>query len=114
MIDNMYSDMHAIIAKRASVNDEWQDEVNRCWNEMVDYFSKDIERTNQFIKTDCTADELSWLSEVFEQIARKTHSSSFIDAIKYAADKYPEETETYNIHNFIDAAELIVNNKAGS
>ena len=52
----------------------------------------------------CTADQLSWMSEVFEQISAKLQSWEFIDALKRAADRFPEECERYNVRECISYA----------
>ncbi len=71
---------------------------------MILLFSDDIEKTNLFIKTDCTADEFVWLSEIFEEIAEKTKSKEFINCLYETLKKFPDETEQYNIISFIDDA----------
>ena len=98
-----------IIKKRAAIDDEWYTEVEKCWKEMTDIFSADINKTILFLDV-CTADEFSWLSEVFEDIAKKTNSMEFVSALKKTASKYPKETQQYNIVDFIDSAECIVDN----
>lgn len=99
-----------IIKKRAKINDESYSEVERCWEEMTDLFSADINKTILFLDV-CTADEFSWLSEIFDKIAEKTHSRDFISALRKTANKYPEETKQYNIVDFIDSAEYIVDSE---
>ena len=74
---------------------------------MTDVFSADIDKTIAFLNG-CTADEFSWLSEIFDSIAEKTHSKEFVLALYKTADKYPEETKKYNILDFIKSAECII------
>lgn len=103
-----FNDFKEIIQKRAKINSEWYTEIEKIWGEMISLFSNDIEKTILFIKTDCTADEFVWLSEIFEEIAEKTKSKEFIDCLYETARKFPDETKQYNIISFIDdAAELL-------
>lgn len=96
-----------IIKKRASIDNEWYTEIEKCWKEMTDIFSADIRETIQFFDA-CTADEFVLMSEVVEDIAQRTHSKEFVIALRKTADKYPEETKQYNIVDFIESAECIV------
>ncbi len=102
-----FNEFREIIKKRESIHDEWYTEIEKCWKEMADLFSKDIYETVQFIE-ECTADEFIWLSEIFDEIARKTHSKHFVAALRSTAEKYPIETQQYNILEFIESAECIV------
>lgn len=102
-----FVEFREIIKKRASIEDEWYTEIEKCWKEMTELFSKDINKTIQFLDI-CTADEFSWLSEIIEDIAKRTLSKEFVAALRKTADKYPEETKEYNIVDFIESAECIV------
>ena len=104
-----YDKLRAAIRKRANTNDEWDNAVHLCWEEMVTVFSEDMSKAICFLKNDCTVSEYSWLSEVFEEIAEKTQSREFIAALQKLAVKYPEETEQYNIMSFINGAEACIN-----
>lgn len=99
------------IRNRASTDDEWSYGVEQCWNKEIDILSRDINATIDFLEHDCTAEEFSWLSEIFDDIAKNTHSKDFISALRRTAEKYPEETMKYHIHDFIDSAECIVDSQ---
>jgi len=105
-----FVEFHEIIKKRALIDDEWYTEIEKCWEEMTILFSSDINMTILFLGV-CTADEFSWLSEIIENIAQKTRSKEFIVALRKTADKYPEETQQYNIIDFIESAACIVDGK---
>ena len=68
-------------------------------------FTRNLQETIQFLDNDCTADQLSWMMEVFEEISAKLQSWEFIDALKRAADRFPEECAQYNIRECILFAE---------
>ena len=71
----------------------------------IELFTRNLQETVQFLDNDCTADQLIWLSEVFEEISAKLQSWEFIDALKRAADRFPKECEQYSIRDFILFAE---------
>ena len=68
-------------------------------------FTRNLQETIQFLDNDCTADQLSWMVEVFEEISAKLQSWEFIDALKRAADRFPKACEEYSIRDFILFAE---------
>lgn len=101
-----------IIAERERLWEETQDEwdygIEQCHQKLIALITEDINMSIEFLDNDCTADQFSWLSEVFDEIAEATQSKEFIEALKRLAEKYPEETKTYNIMSFIESAEAIV------
>lgn len=58
-----------------------------------------------FIENDCTADDFSWLSEIYDDIIDIFPSERIIEALRKTADKYPEEVKKYNLLYCIDEAE---------
>ena len=93
------------IAKRIQTDDEWEEAVEECWQEETSILTEDISKTINFLDHECTADEFSWLSEIFDRVAEKTQSQEFIDCLYRVAQKFPEECATYNIMSFIADAE---------
>ena len=93
-----------ILKERVEV-DSWDYGIDRCHEKLVSLFTEDINESISFLDNDCTADQFSWLSEVFDEIARITQSHEFIDALRRLAVKFPEETKKYNVMSFIDSAE---------
>jgi len=94
------------------------EEEKKCLPELPDYwetspainaeialFARNLQETVQFLDNDCTAEQLVWISEVFEEISAKLQSWEFIDALKRAADRFPEECNKYRIRDFITFAE---------
>ena len=82
--------------------DYW--EKSPAINAEIELFTKNLQETIGFLDNDCTADQLSWMSEVFEEISAKLQSWDFIDALGRCADKYPEESKVYNIKECIEYA----------
>lgn len=101
----MVEDIRAAIQKRNSTDDEWDYGINQCWNEEIEILSRNIEETIAFLEYNCTANEFSWLSEVFEQVAKKTQSRAFVDCLYRVAKKYPDECEKYHVNLVIEYAD---------
>ena len=70
------------IAQRATVNDEW------------DY---GVQQSQKAI--------LSIISEIYDEMIDIFPSQRLIEALRKAADKYPEEVKKYNLDTCIDEAE---------
>lgn len=97
------------IKKRSETDDEWDYGVQQCCNEEINILSRNIEDTIAFLENECTADEFSWLSEVFDDVAEKTQSRAFVDCLYKVAEKYPEECKKYYIDRVIMYAEGALN-----
>ena len=97
----MINKIRASIAKRIQTDDEWEDAVNKCLQEETAILTEDIQKTISFLENECTADEFSWLSEVFILVVEKNKSREFIDCLYRVAQKFPEECATYNIMSFM-------------
>ena len=77
----------------------------------IELFTRNLQETVQFLDNDCTADQLIWLSEVFEEISAKLQSWEFIDALSRCFDKYQKECDGYNVRNCILYAEGQLNDE---
>ncbi len=96
--------IRAIIEKRAATNDEWQAGVEKCWSELTDALTEDIEATRKFLLEDCTADEASWVSEVYDDIVFKTQSQDYIDLLRESMRRFPDLAKEYNLEKDLDIA----------
>lgn len=103
-------DIRYAITKRKSVDDEWDYGIQLCWQEETKIMSQDMDKTVEFLDNECTAEEFSLLSEVFEDVAEQTQSQAFVDCLYRVAKKYPEETKKYNVMSFIDTANALIKN----
>ena len=104
-------EIRAVIKNRAATDDEWAVGVDQCCKIEIEILSRNIDNTIAYLETDCTADEFSWLSEVFDDVAKKTQSRAFVDCLYRVAKKYPEECKKYNIDRVIQYTELILHEK---
>ena len=77
------------------------------WDDMksikatIQLFTANLQETIDFLDNDCTADQFSWMSEVFDDISEKLQSWEFIDALERTADRFPKACSEYNIRNSI-------------
>lgn len=71
--------------------------------EMVDIMADDVDDTVEFLGG-CTGDELSWLSEIFDEIVMRIQSQKLVDALYETARRFPEECEADGIMSSIDEA----------
>ncbi len=92
------------IKRREATNDEWQAGVEKCWAELTETLTEDIEVTRKFLLEDCTADEASWVSEVYDDIVYKTQSQEYIDLLRKSIDRFPEEAERHHMAENLDIA----------
>ena len=97
-----------LLEERKKTNDEWYDGIQECHDKLIALLTKNIEDTNKFLLDDCTAEQFSWISEVFEDVAEISQNYQFIDALNVLAGKYPEETKKYNIKAFIESAKSLI------
>jgi hypothetical protein len=89
--------------------DNWDYGIEKCWVQMTEVLSEDIDGTITFLLEDCTADEFIWISEIFEEVTEKTHSRAFISTLVAVAEKYSDEIKEYNVVNVIGYAEALLN-----
>jgi hypothetical protein len=87
---------------------EWAEGIEDCWKKEIEILSEDIPSTIEFLKTDCTADEFSWISEVIDDIVDKYPSKELVEGYKSLMTKFPEECSKYNIAGVIEICENIL------
>lgn len=93
-----------VLKERMQIHPNDGYEAEKCWKKETEILSENIEETINFLDNECTADEFSWISEIFEDIAEKTQSKEFIDCLYRVAQKFPEECKKYNIYGSIEIA----------
>ena len=84
---------------------EWADGIEECWRQEISILSEDVPGTIIFLKTECTASEYSWISEIIDDLAAQTQSRELIETYKSLMAKFPEECMIYNIAEIIQFAE---------
>lgn len=96
------------IEVRENIFDENDYQYNLYKDAFGKFLASNINFTVSYVKEWCTASEFSWLSELFDDVAEKTHSLDFINALEYTAKKYPDETCEYNLLECINSAKLLI------
>ncbi len=102
-----------IINERIKVEEiskgEWQDGIDKCWEQEIAILSEDIPSSIDFLMYDCTEEEYSWISEIIDDLAEKTGSKELIQCYKNLMSKFPNACQSYNIAEIIKYAEDTLN-----
>ncbi|WP_336638395.1 hypothetical protein [Lysinibacillus fusiformis] len=62
--------------------------IESCWPQIVDEFN-DEQDTIEYLNN-CSEKEIYWISSVFDDLAYKFPSETYVDCIKKLAKKFPE------------------------
>lgn len=68
----------------------------------IELFLKNLHSPLVFIRNEITDEELLWLSEIFEDIATKTHSMEFIQCVRERATKVENQEWRKDIQQEIE------------
>lgn len=85
----------ALLVRRAAIDDETYWAVEEEWKEMTAFLLQDPDSTIRFLRTECTADDISWISEVFDGLVADTQSLTLVQALQKAINHYPEADKHY-------------------
>ncbi|MBO4901865.1 MAG: hypothetical protein J5518_03655 [Lachnospiraceae bacterium] len=88
---------------------EWAEGIEECWKQEIEILTEDIPSTIEFLNNECTAEEYSWISEVFEDVIEKNPSKDLVQCYRSLMEKFPEESATYDVTSRIEGAEAILN-----
>ncbi|GEB35907.1 hypothetical protein [Brevibacillus parabrevis] len=80
--------VRAILGARALL-DENDPRIEQKWMELTDALSENEDLTLNFLKN-CTKIELSYLSEVFEDVAYNLQSKKYIELLYLLDSRYPD------------------------
>lgn len=101
-----------VIARRIYVEKisfgEWDDGIEECRKKEIDLLTEDIPSTIEYLKTECTADEYSWISEVLDDVLEINPSKELVQVYKDLMPKFPEECQRYNIAGTVEIAENMI------
>ena len=98
----------ALIAEREKIEGDIDYDSNPVIKGMIDLLTNDVNATVSFLDKGCSESQFIWMSELFDEIAERTKSKDFIEALRRVARKYPKAVEEYNIDYFIDSAEEFI------
>lgn len=93
------------IQEREQCHDEWTYGIEQCWKKEIEILSEDIPSTIEFLNTECTAEEYSWISEVIDDVVEKVPNKELVNCYKNLMSKFPEECKKYNIAGVIEICE---------
>lgn len=96
--------IRSIILKREQTNDEWECGVEQCWEELASALASNYDVARTFLLEDCTAEEASWVSEVFEEIIQKTQSQKYVDLLRATIERFPDENKLHRMSEHLDMA----------
>lgn len=65
---------------------------------------ENIDETIAFLDTECSGNQLVWLSEIFDELAEESQSKALVDAFERTAQKYPIESKEFNLSYFLESA----------
>ena len=87
--------------------------IEKCWDQITDILSQDVTETISFIENDCTDEEFYWLGAIFEDVAERTNSKEFVDALRKRLKMVNPETyckenfKTEHMRKFVDYNEYV-------
>ncbi|MBT1166148.1 hypothetical protein [Bifidobacterium simiarum] len=106
----MNPNIRQAIQQRARTIDEDYIMVEKAWKDMVAACTSNVDETVHFIDTQCTADELSWLSEVYDELIDQTQSPGLAVSLYNAIIRNPEENKRYSLMPTLDEAVEVYGN----
>lgn len=81
-------------------SDDYIDETDEYKNAAIEIYINNINEFIKFIENDCSDEEFFWLSDMFEEIVKKTKNGDLINAARSRLAKI--NAENYNQNNFIN------------
>lgn len=88
-----YKKIQEFLEERKQIPENWDEGNQIYWEKFSNYLASNIQETINILETECTPDEISWICEVFDDVAKKTQSKDFIAAIHRIHDKMPENVK---------------------
>ncbi|MBR3746954.1 MAG: hypothetical protein IKP64_10725 [Selenomonadaceae bacterium] len=104
-------ELKAVIAERIRTDDEWDYGLEQCWNKEIEILTRDISQTINFIENECDDDTFCWIGEVFDEVADRTQSKEFVDAIKRRATKVVDDKERRSVEVDVRYAEYKIDDE---
>ena len=66
--------------------------MEECWKVETDLLSENVSETIRFLQTQCTDEELYWLSSVFSDISERVQSKELVEAMRARLGRVTRET----------------------
>ncbi|RJX41675.1 hypothetical protein D3P09_06910 [Paenibacillus pinisoli] len=87
--------VRSVLGARALLDDN-DPRIEQKWAELIELLSEDETLTLDFL-SQCTKTELSFLSEVFEEVAYNLQSRKYIELLYLLDERYPDLELTSHI-----------------
>ena len=71
------------VAEAIALHPEDDYGFERCWKIMTEILTENMTETVNYLINQCTDEEFFWIASVFDDVAEKTQSKDFVDAIRY-------------------------------
>ncbi len=84
----LVNEVDSILEKRKNTDDNYAFGVEQCWEQLISVLSRNEEETLCFLEN-CTSEQLSWISEVFEEVAENLQSKKYIQCLRELDEKFP-------------------------
>ena len=94
-----------IIARRLAFDDEDYINIQKCWDAETEILSRDMAQTVKFIENECDDETFYWIGEVFDDVAERTQSREFLEAIKRRAERVVDDEQRRSIEVDVRYAE---------
>ncbi len=92
----MKEEMNKILEERKSKHIEDSFGIEKRWNKIVEYLTRNMEDTIKYLK-ECSKEYLYYISEVFEDISEEVQSREFMSCLRELDKKYPDLDMTSDI-----------------
>ena len=79
-----FTPFHKVIKERATNPNANNYEIP-WWNAEIKQFTLDVDASIQFIREECSDEELWWLGEIFDDLMEATRSVKFLNSIRERA-----------------------------
>lgn len=94
--------LRAIIARRAATDDECYEDVEQCWIELGAALTENYDAAEAFLLEDATEDEITWSSEVFEEIFERAPEQRYVDLLKKAIERLTDQDDRQRTAEILD------------
>lgn len=94
---NILKEYDALLAQQKMIARAPDYDNDPIIQKIIKLMTYDVPSTISFLDDECTEKKFVWLNEVFYEIAQKTRSKDFINALWNVSRKYPIVTAKYNI-----------------
>lgn len=107
-MSELAKEYQSLIEKRKKIEYIVEWETEPIIQEMIKLLTRNIDETIKYLKTECTADEIFWMSEIFDELVETTQSKLLIDVLQETIDKYPTKDREYHLSEMLNIAKMFI------